>query len=95
MNWNMGLGVLVGALGAFLIISEPGFWEALKRQRWQLLRFIVYFLVAALPFVGGAQTWRVGFLVGLVSEAFVSMRLNRVMHLFEALQANKTTKEGG
>ena len=95
MNLNMAGGVLIGALCAFLIISEPDFWAALKRQRWQLLRFVIYGLLAALPFIGGAQTWRVGFLLGLVSEALVSIRLNRVMHIFETMQANKTTEEGG
>ena len=95
MNWNMAGGVLIGALCAFLIMSEPDFWTALKRQRWQLLRFVIYALLAALPFIGGAQIWRVGFLLGLVSEALVSIRLNRVMHIFETMQANKTTEEGG
>jgi hypothetical protein len=95
MDWNMAGSVLIGALCAFLIISEPDFWTALKRQRWQLLRFVLYFLLAALPFIGGAQTWRMGFLVGLISEAIVSMRLNRVMHMFESMQVNHTTEEGG
>ena len=95
MNWSMGLGVLIGALCAFLIISEPDFWTALRRQRWQLLRFVSYGLLAALPFIGGAQIWRVGFLLGLASEAIVSMRLNRVMHMYASLQAHKTKDEGG
>jgi len=95
MDWSMASSVLIGALCAFLIISEPDFWTALKRQRWQLLRFAIYFLLAALPFIGGAQTWRVGFLMGLVSEVIVSMRLNRVMHLFKAMQVSKPTEEGG
>lgn len=95
MNWTLAGGVLIGALCAFLIMSEPDFWTAIKRQRWQLVRFVVYFILAALPFIGSAQTWRVGFLLGLVSEAFVSMRLNRVAHLFAAMQMTKPSEEGG
>lgn len=97
MNWFMGISTLIGAICAFLLAGDPDFWTAIKRQRWYLIRFILYFLLAAFAtgVLKGAQTWRVSFLIGLITEAFVSLWLNRLARELAALQAQESSEERG